>query len=539
VKKRIERILDETRPIPQGLTRGRWVALLACGVPLVWLASVAQLERAAAQDPPSPPAMFEMLRSGRQLGPAEVASMEQFLAANPNDTAVRAELILYYYAHNVRQPRLDHIFWMIANHPENNQIAMLSQGVLPRTSSLNDASDYQKVLGLWRQAAATHADNPLVLGNAAQFLQGVGEYDEAERLLLQAKTLQPNSMNWNQRLGTLYAAAILGATGDPKFPHQNPAFANRVKTQLENSEDRWLVSAAASSLMQVARRPQAGRPLPPGMLNLDDHPMLVSAVDFGAQLMQRTTEMGLPVPPGANVIVGGVPGGVRGGTIGGVIQGVPGGVSGGVAGPTVRENLMPTTPAPPVVRKVDPTYPPLARQARISGVVRLMVTIQADGSVNHIQVENGHPLLVPAAIEAVKQWAFQAPGKEVTSLIEVPFNIGDVAPVGSLPPDAPRKSAATPSMIRVGSNVQSAKLVQHVDPVYPQTARAEGVEGNVTLQITIGQDGSVESAFPTEGNPLLAQAAVDAVKRWKYQPTLLNDAPVKVQTTVTVPFELK
>jgi hypothetical protein len=152
VKQRIERILDETRQIPRGVTRARWVALAACSVPLVWLASVAQLERAEAQEQ-TPPAILELLRSGRPLAAPEVASMEQFLAKNPDDTAVRAQLILYYYANHVRQPRLDHIFWMIANHPENDQVAMLSQGVLPRTTSLNDASDYQRVLGLWRQDA--------------------------------------------------------------------------------------------------------------------------------------------------------------------------------------------------------------------------------------------------------------------------------------------------------------------------------------------------------------------------------------------------
>jgi TonB family protein len=157
-------------------------------------------------------------------------------------------------------------------------------------------------------------------------------------------------------------------------------------------------------------------------------------------------------------------------------------------------------------------------------------------------VISGHPLLVPPTIEAVKQWTFQPSGAEVSTTIEVPFNLSD-APAQSLPPlpaDSPRKgSMAGPSRIRVGSNVQAARLVQHVDPVYPEEARAAGVEGTVTLQIVIGNDGSVTSADPVEGNPVLWRAAADAVKQWKYQPTLLNGQPVEVQTTVPVRFELK
>ena len=83
----------------------------------------------------------------------------------------------------------------------------------------------------------------------------------------------------------------------------------------------------------------------------------------------------------------------------------------------------------------------------------------------------------------------------------------------------------TPMKIRVGANVQSAKLIRKVDPVYPAQARAEGIEGSVTLQVTIGEDGQVQSAEPIEGNPILAAAAQEAVKQWGYQPTLLNGRP--------------
>jgi protein TonB len=90
--------------------------------------------------------------------------------------------------------------------------------------------------------------------------------------------------------------------------------------------------------------------------------------------------------------------------------------------------------------------------------------------------------------------------------------------------------------IRIGANVQSSKLIRKVDPIYPAQAKAEGIEGSVTLQVTIGEDGQVQSAEPIEGNPILAAAAQEAVKQWGYQPTLLNGRPVSVITTVVVPF---
>lgn len=76
-----------------------------------------------------------------------------------------------------------------------------------------------------------------------------------------------------------------------------------------------------------------------------------------------------------------------------------------------------------------PEYPPLARQARISGVVRLIGTISKDGKIENLQVVSGHPLLAHAAIEAVKQWTYQPTllngmPVEVIAPIEVRFTLG-------------------------------------------------------------------------------------------------------------------
>jgi TonB family protein len=537
VRKRIERILDETRQIPRAVTRGRWLALLACSLPLIWVAAVTQLVPASAQDAPkTPAAMNEFLKGRRQLTQADVNLMEHYLTGNPHDVEVRAQVILYYYSIGIREPRLTHTVWLIANHPEAPQTAFVSSGVLPRDNAMNSVADFARVAGAWNGAITANANNPTVLGNAAQFYQAVGELDTAEKLLNMNLSLQAGNGEWKNRLGKLYALAILEGTGDPKFPAFKPEFSMRVRSQMATSEDGSLMFATGSALTAAAQRPMPGRALSPGALNLDEHPLLQPAVDFGRQLLERAGQFGGPrVVSG---IVGSVPSANRPPVTGGQRE-----VAGVVGSVPAAQTPMPVEPLPPVIRRVEPEYAPLARQARISGVVKFALLIGSDGTVKSIQVISGHPLLVPPGLEAVKQWTFQTSGREVRTNLDLQFTL----PPGDNPPpmsgvsrksDGPAMMPALPQMIRVGANVQSARLVQKVDPIYPPHARTEGIEGDVVLRVTINDDGQVESAEPIEGNPALAAAAQEAVRQWRYQPTLLNGQPVKVQTTVTVPFQL-
>ena len=109
------------------------------------------------------------------------------------------------------------------------------------------------------------------------------------------------------------------------------------------------------------------------------------------------------------------------------------------------------------------------------------------------------------------------------------------------PPSAratPPATPATQEAIRVGGNVQEAKIIRRVDPVYPAIARQARVRGVVEVQATIGKDGRVREVRVLGGHPLLQQAAAEAVKKWVYSPTLLNGGPVEVVTRVNVGFSL-
>jgi protein TonB len=92
--------------------------------------------------------------------------------------------------------------------------------------------------------------------------------------------------------------------------------------------------------------------------------------------------------------------------------------------------------------------------------------------------------------------------------------------------------------IKQGGVIEAAKIVSQLQPVYPTLARQASIQGAVLLQAVIDKDGRVSELQVLSGSPLLARAALDAVKQWRYQPTLLNGQPVEVETTITVSFVL-
>jgi protein TonB len=92
--------------------------------------------------------------------------------------------------------------------------------------------------------------------------------------------------------------------------------------------------------------------------------------------------------------------------------------------------------------------------------------------------------------------------------------------------------------VRLGGNVEDAKLIVRIQPAYPVLAVQTGTQGNVILHAIIGKEGEVTELQVVSGHPLLVEAALGAVRQWRYSPTLLNGSPVEVETTITVSFVL-
>jgi TonB family protein len=92
------------------------------------------------------------------------------------------------------------------------------------------------------------------------------------------------------------------------------------------------------------------------------------------------------------------------------------------------------------------------------------------------------------------------------------------------------------SRIRIGENVQTANLVRKTEPAYPEEARKAGITGQVRFTAIISRDGAIQNLELMSGHPLLVDSARAAAESWRYKPTLLNNAPVEVVTTITVTF---
>ena len=116
-----------------------------------------------------------------------------------------------------------------------------------------------------------------------------------------------------------------------------------------------------------------------------------------------------------------------------------------------------------------------------------------------------------------------------------------VVPENAEKPVVTEKTNGKPSRLGVGGTVEAAKLVSRVQPVYPESAKAAGVQGTVVLHAVIGMDGRPLSlrVMNSQIDPDLARSAVEAVSQWRYTPTLLNGQPIEIDTTIQVNYTLQ
>jgi TonB family protein len=126
--------------------------------------------------------------------------------------------------------------------------------------------------------------------------------------------------------------------------------------------------------------------------------------------------------------------------------------------------------------------------------------------------------------------------------IEAISEVVDVPAEGAAQTPASAESAekSKPTRLPIGGNVQAARILQKVQPVYPDAARTSSVEGTVVLHAVIGMDGKPLSlqVMNSQVDPQLARAAIEAVSQWRYAPTLLNGEPIEIDTTISVNFRL-
>ncbi len=185
-----------------------------------------------------------------------------------------------------------------------------------------------------------------------------------------------------------------------------------------------------------------------------------------------------------------------------------------------------------------PPPPPPPPAAAIQRIVKPVARLIHNGQMTA-------PTVIPKKVEMIKEE-------------ELPPDMGAVGVTGGVPGGVPGGQAGgvlggiiggtgaglppppkvAPSRIRVGGNVAQANLIHQVTPTYPAIAKTAHISGTVTLHAIIGKDGTVQDLKYVSGPPLLMQSAMEAVRQWRYRPTLLNGDAVDVDTTISVVFTL-
>ncbi|MGD0739847.1 MAG: TonB family protein [Terracidiphilus sp.] len=147
-----------------------------------------------------------------------------------------------------------------------------------------------------------------------------------------------------------------------------------------------------------------------------------------------------------------------------------------------------------------------------------------------------------AVVYAIARVPRNSDDKPLTPVVLEKVTISDQAPPPVPPPPPPPPPGAAsgeqPRRVNISAGIAVGMLVSKVTPSYPIDAKKAGVSGTVVLQATIGRDGLIEDLQVVSGPDLLQQAALDAVKQWRYRPYLLNGEPVEVRTTINIIFTL-
>jgi protein TonB len=196
-----------------------------------------------------------------------------------------------------------------------------------------------------------------------------------------------------------------------------------------------------------------------------------------------------------------------------------------------KTQLMTFLVAPP------PPPPPPPPPAAVMKVVKQVQTDIVNGQLRT-------PTKIPQKVQMIKEDEAPPPVMAASGVVGgVPGGVpgGQMGGViggiiSSTPVNVPK--AVNPQRIRVSQGVTQGMIIRKIQPAYPPLARQARIQGPVVLQAEIGKDGSIQNLRLLSGHPMLAPAAIEAIKQWKYKPYILNGEPVEVETTITFNFTL-
>lgn len=221
---------------------------------------------------------------------------------------------------------------------------------------------------------------------------------------------------------------------------------------------------------------------------------------------------------------------------------------------TAAVRISPADAAANLIEKVVPAYPEAGVANHIQNNEVLKIQIDEQGNVTDAKVMSGHPAFAGISLSAVRQWKYRpyllngsAVRAETTVLIAYRFSGSKSFP--KVPEDLPPSAVSTaqeappedPQSSRFGKLVVDpaqldSRVINRVEPRYPQTARIAHVQGSVFIHVLIDKDGHVAKLNAVSGQPILVQSALDAVKQWTYKPYEVGGEVIEIESTVKVEF---
>ena len=341
-----------------------------------------------------------VLRSRPLPSPQEIADLESRVLQNPEDIDARVELLQVYadtaplpaYDNPARRSvRLQHILYLVEHHPEAAASSSKVAYVYRSAGPYANAGDHDAVRNQWLAAVQAHPTDKAVVMNAVKFLN-VEDPEDAEEALRRSIAADPADREIAANLGFQYATEILGNA---------PEVASHAAAELDQSSNAIVLAAAGTALPNMAMRASAGRTVDPKIFTLASElsarARKLAPDDADIQgpmpLIQYFAALSLPEPPANS------PSRIK-------------------IGERVQEANL--------IRKTQPQRPP---DAQVTGDVRFTAIIGRDGTIQNLQLISGHPLLVPAAMDAVKTWLYKptllngAPVEVVTTItVSFPAN---------------------------------------------------------------------------------------------------------------------
>lgn len=305
-----------------------------------------------------------------------ISVWERMLQADPNNMDLRIRLVNYYAENGPSDNYFQQALWIVQHHPES-PAATVRPSRTSFKAGLTEA-DYSLLKAAWEQAIIDQADSAKVLYNSGIFFTQ-REPLRAAHLLEQARQLDPDNIAIWRTEASLYAAAfqIAATTSSNVSNSPSPPDFGELRAEIAASSDPALLSEVGSLIVGNGLNSTLKAK---GMELINRAIALDPANEAWKAALQRATAPPAPPPPPPPPPAAPPLGAVR------------------IGNKVAEANL---------IRKVDPVYPSLALQARVSGIVEFTATINEDGHIQNLQLVRGHPLLVNAAKDAVLQYIYR------------------------------------------------------------------------------------------------------------------------------------